>query len=70
MAKLFIYFKAKVLSSLISFSNFHHSVTQALSPYHFHTVPRLGGRGRAHHFLDKSIHISQEQKWDVQVRYR
>lgn len=42
VVKLFIYFKAKALSSLISFSNFHHSVTLALSPYHFHVHPGLG----------------------------
>lgn len=42
VVKLFIYFKAKALSSLISFSNFHHSVTQAVSPYHFHVHPSLG----------------------------
>lgn len=69
MVKLFIYFKAEALSSLISFSNFHYSVTWVLTPYHFHTVPRLGGHGRAHHFMDKSIHISQEQKWEARVHY-
>lgn len=61
VVKLFIYFKAKAFSSLISSYNFHHSVTYALSPYHFHTAPRLGGHGRAHRFPDKSICISQEQ---------
>lgn len=70
VVKLFIYFKAKALSSLISFSNFHHPVTQALSPYRFLPAPRLGGHGRAHHFLDKSIPISQEQKWDARVHYQ